>query len=303
MSKSVIRQLVCLGSSIVSKLDEVIDALGDNTSIDYTALLNQIISELQTVDANTDDIEQSLTDINSDTTATTTNTANTVVELQNILTELQDIDANTDGVEQTLTDILAALQTPDLEPTQAIVLPDTCASVDGADSVYLTPVVLFNQITGVFTGKTYFNSNGDEIVGVVTESDPCDCECEDCSDTSLAPTTLSSPAAIEFADEFSVQFNGVPEDEDQFRIAFDQFGETTTENFQITITAGNILDSDGNAVALPISLPAYFDTSQGDQGSGFWILSSTLVPLTIGTQNGIPSTGSTFTEFEISAYP
>ncbi len=180
MSSQIVRQLSCLATDLSAKLDEVIAAVGGNAPIDYTALFNQVISELQDIDANTDGVEATLTAINGDTTAITTNTANTVTELQNVITELQDIDANTDNVEQLLTDILNALLAPDPEPTQALQLPDTCVTVDGADAQFATPVVLFNQITGAFTGKVWLDKAGDEIAGVVAETDPCDCDCVDC---------------------------------------------------------------------------------------------------------------------------
>ena len=181
MSAQVARQLVCLGDSLATKLDQVITAITGNAPIDYTALFNQVISELQSIDTNTDALESTLDSIKTDTTAITTNTQNTVNELQNVVTELQGIDENTDDVETTLAAILAALLAPDDEPSQAIQLPDLCATVDGGAAENVTPVVLFNQMTGAFTGKKWLNQAGDEITGAVVEADPCDCPCVDCT--------------------------------------------------------------------------------------------------------------------------
>ena len=187
------RQLVCLGTQISEKLDEVIAALGGPAPIDYTALLNDIIAELQDIDANTDTVEASLTSIDTSNAAIEVNTGQTVTELQSILTEVQAVNANTDNVETLLQDIITELQLPDPEPSQAIVMDSSCITVDGGTAEFATPVVIFNQITGLFTSKTWFDSVGDEITGVVVETDPCDCECEPCPEGPPPTITLVAP--------------------------------------------------------------------------------------------------------------
>lgn len=69
-----------------------------------------------------------------------------------------------------------------VESQQAIPMPDTCVTVDGTDAQHATPVVVFNQATGLYVRTDWYDSAGSPITGVVVETDPCDCPCLDCGD-------------------------------------------------------------------------------------------------------------------------
>lgn len=178
MSEQVTNQINCLDVSLNAKLDELIAAVTDAASPDYTDLFNTIIASLQNLEANTDGIEASLTNID-------TSTASALIELQNILVEVSAINENTDQVEELLQAIIDSLSAIlNKEVFQFDSQADVCASVDGV-ATYVTPVVQYNTTTGAEVDVFYRDRLGVRITGVVVAADPCDCKCADCGSDEL----------------------------------------------------------------------------------------------------------------------
>lgn len=128
-------------SNILTRLDQLIVATQDNQPIDYTSQLQDIITAVQSIDADTTSIESVLGDIDLDVSTIATNTQNIINELQLAITQLQALDANTDGVEQGLADILAAINTSDTETygNQILAAGDSFTFPSGTYSLRVTP--------------------------------------------------------------------------------------------------------------------------------------------------------------------
>lgn len=122
---------------LYEKMCELIDAVNNNTPIDYTSILNGILAATQAVDANTDTVEALLATINTtlgtlDSDDDGTALASILTSINNAITELQAIDANTDTLEALLT-ALATTVTTEGDQTQAIltqILNKMCTDTD-----------------------------------------------------------------------------------------------------------------------------------------------------------------------------
>ena len=81
------------------------------SSIDYTNILNDILTQLQAVNANTDQLEADITQLIADVQAGNVTLTAINTSLGDILTEAQAINANTDGIEALITATNNLLQT------------------------------------------------------------------------------------------------------------------------------------------------------------------------------------------------
>ena len=73
----------------------------------------------------------------------------------------------------------------DTQPTDepdplAIPFADRCVSIDGGAATNAHPITVVNGNTGSVMSKTWFDTSGDAITGVVAVLPDCDCDCEDC---------------------------------------------------------------------------------------------------------------------------
>lgn len=147
-------------------------------NIDYTSVINNILSQLQDIDQNTDGVELTISSIDTSNASIVNNTQTIIQEVQNAVQELQEVDANTDQVEQQLIDILNAL--PNNPPSaqdiaNAIVLAERSsvegrvAKLTGTTSTFLsaldasiTPGLRGNliSISDTGTGNAAFSIDG-----------------------------------------------------------------------------------------------------------------------------------------------
>ena len=93
-----------------AKLDQVIAAINGSSAIDYTTQLNDILAELQSVEANGDTVEAELAGVNTNLTQLASDVQAGNVTSTGMLTaltahtaELAAINANTDNVEALIT--------------------------------------------------------------------------------------------------------------------------------------------------------------------------------------------------------
>ena len=176
--------------TLKGRLDALIALTQANASIDYTAKFDTVISELQDIDANTVNLENILNNIKLDTGAITTNTGNTVTELQNVIVELQGIDANTNGVEGLLSDIITELQKPLAELVAPTVAEPKCIEVLGV-KMWGTPVLAMNTTTGVLGATQWLDESMSPITDPVIVLPACDCPCSNCAP--VAPCVDNPP--------------------------------------------------------------------------------------------------------------
>lgn len=303
---------MCIGKDVLDKLDEVIVSLAGLQPIDYTTMFNDMISNLGNIEGNTDEIETILNNINSDTSATTTNTAQTVSELENVATLLQELDDNTDQVEAILAAILASLSSPDAALAQGIPMPAICASIDGGDPTYVTPIVLLNQSTGEIVGKNYVDPTGNPITGQVSELDSCDCkDCTSCTEdnsTTDVSFLLDNVATIGYDADYTsgirIEFftdldSGYDVEPKQYLLDLPADPTGTEDTHQIIVTQGNIVDINGVQQSLPFSIP-FHNNGNGNNSSSEAVFnfSSNFI-----IDTGIPWEPSTILEYTITDYP
>lgn len=195
MSGGIIRQLVCGTKAVVDKLQEVIDAINGGGGDDFeistsgwicdeggtdnwvrfvTPFVNGVAGVVQTVDSGISCADPAPTaEIDAD-----------VEFVCNTATGFYDqmVTIITDGVPAAPTQTATTVSCS-ADSFQGIPLPDTCATVDGADPQFVNPIVRMNQSTGLYVATDYIDSFGNLITGVVAETDPCDCDCVDCNIT------------------------------------------------------------------------------------------------------------------------
>lgn len=280
MSGGIIKQLVCGFGSVVDKLQEVIDAIQGGGSDDFefsdsgwicdeggtdnwirivTPYVNGIAGIDQTIDSG----------ISCADPAPVAQIDAEVAFICNTATGFYDqmVTIVTDGVAaapiQTATTVVCSS-----DSFQGMVLPDTCATIDGANPQFVNPIVRMNQSTGLFVATDYMNSFGDLITGVVAETDPCDCDCLDCN--------VSACTLMEGFDAFSVNTLAVGQTM-PYEILVDGVSVLNVlVDYQATAVAGSkaswytSLISDINTAVLPdgwsiVLEQDILDTSGGDK--------------------------------------
>ena len=196
MSGNVVRQLACLGTSLVAKLDEILVALGTPAAAvpDYEIVTTSWLCDeggtdtwVRTETTYIDGVAGTPVVIDSGIPCTEPAPAAVVevdVELVcNAATGFFDEYrvVTTDGVAAAPVITATTISCAPAELTQAIQLPDTCVTVDGANPRYATPVRLFNQTTATLAATVWLDRDGSEIAGVVAVTEDCDCDCASCT--------------------------------------------------------------------------------------------------------------------------
>ena len=180
MNAGIINQLRCGFKTLAELLKKLIDVTSANSPIDYTAKFDAMITQLIAINANTDDVEAILKNIDTSNTNIETNTSKIVDELTDVITKLTAIDENTDDVEGLLKDILEELKNPTNSPLHATNLGSVCAVVSGGEPQIMTTLAWYDELS-----KHIKNSFSDAYAKPYPESDveivdDCKCKCKEC---------------------------------------------------------------------------------------------------------------------------
>lgn len=179
MSGRIICAITNCCQNLSAKADEIVAAITGSTRPDYSTLLNQLLTAVQAVDANTDEVEQALTDLNVTSTANAASNLAASNTLTSVLAELQAVNANTDEAETLLTQIRDLLNNPPNQPTMLVPAGDACTTIGGdtTTTAIRNRFYVWNTITNQRTGVQWYDQDDTLVTGAVEVTADADCPC------------------------------------------------------------------------------------------------------------------------------